>query len=89
LNRPKWNDYITVRDGETESDQKKSHMKDLDPNQPIQYPNLDIIFLTNIKILNLIKPKEGFNPYNLISDPIRNSLQGENEHRQIKKNKKR
>jgi hypothetical protein len=78
-----WDDYITVRDGEAKSDQDKKYTElDKSPNLISQFR---YNFFNKYRNFEFNKIKEKFNAYDLISDPIRNSLQGENNTDKLKK----
>jgi len=70
----KWDDYTTVRAGETESDKDKKY-KDLSKSEnPVSKFRYE--FFTKYSDFDFDKTKEGFNSYSLLSDPIIDFLQG-------------
>ena len=71
-----WDDYITARDGETKSDKDKPYedlSKSTNPVSQFRYT-----FFNKYKDFKFDQKKEDFYPYGLLSDPIRNKLQGKN-----------
>ena len=79
----KWDDYTTVRAGEIKSDKDKKYTDLSKSENPVSKFRYE--FFTKYSDFDFDKTKLDFYPYGLLSDPIRNYLQGENSTDKLEK----